>query len=62
MINTQNAYLEPIITKPNETKGKVEPNESQVIFVRRNFNPSTVLEMRFARLKKVMRRRSSGII
>ena len=61
MITVQNIYVEPETIKSNEPKRKMETNREGAISIKRNFNPSTVLEMRFARLRKVMRKRSSSI-
>lgn len=62
MISAQKVYIESKENKPNETKGNIESSRAEVIFIRRNIKPPTVLEMRFARLRKVMLKRSSSII
>lgn len=45
----------------NEVSEKTETAE-EVVFIRRQFRQPTILEVRFARLKKAMRNRSAGII
>ena len=44
-----------------ETLEKIEKNE-EVIFIRRQFQPPSQLEIRFVRLKKALRKRSVSII
>lgn len=61
MISVQNIYIEPKKNNSNELKGTVETNRENVISIQRNIKPPTVLEMRFARLRKVIRKRSSSI-
>lgn len=62
MISVQNIYIEPEKAKSGEPKVRVEANGENKVLIKRNIQPATVLEMKFARLRKVIRRRSSAIL
>ena len=62
MISLRENYVRSEENKLNEKKESVESNRDTVILIRRNINPPTILQVRAARLRKVMRRRLSSII
>lgn len=62
MKNAQNIYIEPKITRLNETAKRVEQNKENTVYIKRNFKPTTLFELRFARLRRVIQTRSFGSV
>lgn len=60
MKNTQNVYVEPKMTGLSKTVKKIEQNRENTVYIKRNFKPATLFELRFARLRKVIQTRSFG--
>jgi len=62
VVNVEENFLTvPAESKSNEPAEQVEKVE-EVIFIRRQFQAPSLLEIRFARLKKALRNRSVSII
>jgi hypothetical protein len=57
----ESIIIVPTEIELNENGGQKEKN-NEVIFIRRQFQPPSQLEIRFARLKKALRKRSASII